>query len=212
LGFLKLTGFRSDSQVFGPPLDFQAREWQDEWGQVVADKMARHSDGTLTISLEAGVGAGKTVGVAWVASHILNAKLASRIVYVGPNRSILADAIATFRQFGIHLVNWENGKFPYGEPIDTNGLAMTYASLNKNADLQRKLYRHSPTLLCLDEFHHLGDQYAWCGAARDAFEGHVKVVIPFSGTPWRTDRRELPFMTTAGQEGDVLLYAMDYSY
>lgn len=212
MSFFELAGFRDENQVFGRPADFEARDWQDALGQIIVDKMAAHLSGTMVAAFEAGVGAGKTLGAAWASSYILNARMAERVVYVCPNRTILADAIADFRRFGIHLVDWENGKFPHGEPITMHGLAMTYASLNRQPNLQRKLCIHKPTLLCLDEFHHLGDTYAWCGAARDAFEGHVKVVMPFSGTPWRTDKKELPWMTTSREEDGMVLYAMDYSY
>lgn len=212
--FLKLTGYRGEQNEYGPPVGFDARDWQGLNGIKFVELASAWdwSRSPFVYSMDVGVGAGKTIGVAWLVSHALNERYARRVVYVAPNRSILEDAIRDFRSFGIHLVNWENGKFPHGEPALMDGLGMTYASLVNCREIQRRLCKEIPTILCLDEFHHLGDDMAWNGAVQYAFEPFVKVVLPFSGTCSRDDKKTLAFMEKGRIEGKYIIYKTDFSY
>lgn len=211
MDFLDFAEFRDKTRHFGPPSGFAYRRWQKMAGDKYAEKVAASRGGRVDFLLNAGVGSGKTVAVAGIASYILNRKVAERIVYVSPNRVIIDRAIETFNDFGIDLINWENGKFPYGEPVSKDGLAMTYASLVHNTELQRKLCR-KPTALFLDEIHHLGDHFTWNGAAKDAYEDVVRTVIGFTGTPWRTDNREIPFVLYEAPTDGIKRYRPDASY
>jgi superfamily II DNA or RNA helicase len=211
MSLFELAGFRDRSHTYGPPPGYEYREWQISAGSVFAEKHERADGKPFNFLLNGGVGSGKTDAAAGIGTYILNRKVAERIVYVCPNKMIIDSVIDTFKRFNIHLVNWDNGKFPYGEPVSMDGLAMTYASLNNNIHVQKSLCR-KPTALFLDEIHHLGDSFAWCGAAKEAYEGRVRVAFGFTGTPWREDNRVIPFVEYEPEHNGILLYRADYTY
>jgi superfamily II DNA or RNA helicase len=204
-------GFRFREHTFGPPADYEYRKWQLKAGTLFAEKAEAAAGNSFQFLMNGGVGTGKTDAAAGIGSFVLNRKIAERIVYVCPNRMIIDSVIATFKRFNIHLVNWDNGKYEYGEPVSMDGLAMTYASLNNNIKVQKNLCR-KPTALFLDEIHHLGDSFAWCGAAREAYEERVRAVLGFTGTPWRTDNRLIPWVVYEPERNGLLLYRADCTY
>lgn len=163
----------------------------------------------------AGVGAGKTFMAAWLAAEMLRRGVIERIVYVCPNRIIQYAVKEAFASFGIHLVVWANKRHgEFGEPSSFRGAIITYHSLSLRPDIQRSLCGHHRTMVIFDEIHHLGDNLSWSEAARVAFEGAgaARIILGLSGTPYRSDNREIPFVAYLAMEGGLRKFKADFSY
>ena len=89
------------------------------------------------------------------------------------------------------------------DPQGRDGYILTYAHLINNPDFHRGICGPD-TLVFFDEVHHLGDGDGWGKAAIDAF-GHVNHVICLSGTPWRSDKIQIPFVEYDRTEGSEIL-------
>jgi superfamily II DNA or RNA helicase len=91
------------------------------------------------------------------------------------------------------------------------GGVVTYSMLVSNAPLFRKICATAPTLVILDEPHHLADAAAWGECARHAFE-LAKRRLLLSGTPFRTDGRPIPFVRYDGSSVCVTDFRYDYPH
>jgi superfamily II DNA or RNA helicase len=79
-----------------------------------------------------------------------------------------------------------------GKIAAQHGSITTYQSVSHDPEVWRARTR-SRTLVIFDEIHHAGDN-DWGETIRIAFEGADRRLL-LSGTPWRTDRRAIPFVT-----------------
>jgi superfamily II DNA or RNA helicase len=206
-------------RAFAPPEDVAPRGWQNECESEYIRRLRAHAAAAprsqFRFLLSAGVGSGKTIAAAKIACYLLNRGLAQRLVYVAPNRAIKRAVRATFRRFGVNLVDWSNQRHGrpegLGEPAMAEGCVLTYQALASRPDIQRTLCR-KPTLVVFDEIHHLGDRLEWGGAAERAF-GAAAFVLGLSGTPYRTDNRAIPFVAYEPGEAEGLRkFRADYSY
>ena len=137
-------------------------------------------------------GAGKTRFAATVLRRRLDAGAVSRVVVVVPTTRLKqqwADAVAPF---GIALEsNWENGDGAF--PPGFHGVVVTYAQVAALPPLFRRHASSAATLVVLDEIHHCGDDRNWGDAIRQAF-GPARYRLALSGTPFRTDNNQIPFV------------------
>jgi superfamily II DNA or RNA helicase len=201
----------SERPMFQPPVDYIPRQWHAECSRAFAEKLSPHGTGQLRFLIAAAVGCGKTNMAAALAAKLLNEGFVRRVVYVSPNKAIKRSVRRSFLRFGIDLIDWHNGRHRDGEPALTQGAILTYQSLTCEPQLQRKLCR-IPTLVIFDEIHHLGDNQAWELAAREAFEDTAAFVIGLSGTPFRSDNREIPFVEYLPAENGLRKFRADYTY
>jgi len=196
------------------PEGYTVRPWQQE---CMDDFVSRHtaSKGQLRYLLSAGVGAGKTPMAAMLAAWCLAHHVVERVVYVCPNVAIMSSAKRWFKKFGIHLVSWDNTKHGRGErpgePVGAQGVIVTYHAILKNPVSQAELCSYRKTLVVFDEIHHLGDSLGWDLAAKAAFEYGAAVILGLTGTPYRSDGREIPFVLFEG-DGDRKKFKADYTY
>jgi superfamily II DNA or RNA helicase len=203
----------ADRFTYHAPLDMPPRPWQAEGRDAYRLALSQHTEGQFTYFVFAATGAGKMALAALLAAETLNKGLARRVVYVCPNRVIRCQARRTFRRFGIHLVEWSNQRHrSEGEPVGAQGAALTYQALARCPDAHARLCRMIPTLVIFDEVHHLGDSQEWELAARAAFDGLASGVLSLSGTPYRGDNREIPFVSSTPGAGDLRLLCPDFSY
>jgi superfamily II DNA or RNA helicase len=189
------------NQAFGPR-GIEPRDWQAE---CQADYMASVSDHESTVAgletwlqhrftLFAGTGSGKTMGSALIACNMLNSGRARMLVVVCPNRAILRKTRKDFMaKFGIELVPYNARKHADGIPRGKQGYILTYAHMIQNPTRHRELCASDPTMVILDEFHHLGEQKTWGDAVAEAFE-RCPYVLSMSGTPYRLDNNPIPFV------------------
>jgi superfamily II DNA or RNA helicase len=74
------------------------------------------------------------------------------------------------------------------------GLGDVLAGGTVNAERLRKLCQEKRTMVIADEMHHLGLGYNWGDAYELAFGQHSIVRLMTSGTPFRSDQKQLPWV------------------
>ena len=93
---------------------------------------------------------------------------------------------------------------------DHDGEVITYAQVGNNNGIWRKRCADRTVLLCADEVHHLGEEKSWGEQYKQAFSS-AKYRLSTSGTPFRTDNQQIPWVQYE-QVGDVVLSQADYEY
>jgi superfamily II DNA or RNA helicase len=137
-------------------------------------------------------GAGKTRFAATVLRRRLDAGAVSRVVVVVPTTRLKQQWADAAAPFGIALEpNWENGDGAF--PPGFHGVVVTYAQVAALPPLFRRHASSAATLVVLDEIHHCGDDRNWGDAIRQAF-GPARYRVALSGTPFRTDNNQIPFV------------------
>lgn len=176
------------------------RAWQRE----AAEAVRGHQGSSFLAS--ATPAAGKTTFGLNVAHRMLQARLVSRVVVVGPTTHICRQWAADAGRYGIDLEpNRPNSDGP--ESADFHGVAVTYQTVAAGPDVHRLAAGRRPTLLIADEPHHMGDQAAWGVQTRRAFDG-ARFRLLLSGTPFRSDNSAIPWVA---YDEDGLSRA-DYAY
>ena len=171
------------------------REWQLRELDRVIDAIVRTGGATLS----AAPGAGKTVFSSLVFETLRDRGLVERMIVLVPRRGLgkqWADALVSTRQIQLK---------PHSaiERLGQHGVVVTYQSLANRDVLEAHMMqvRRTPTLLVLDEPHHLGHDpetghKAWARAvselAGDVESGDIRVagILNVSGTLWRSHPRE----------------------
>lgn len=136
-------------------------------------------------------GAGKTRAALRLAKELIETKMIERFWIVCPTRRVQkqwAKAAARLKLEVDHT--WENDLCAI--PADVDGVAVTYATVNNQPELHRKLVSDRRTLVIFDEGHHLEDNAAWGVSCKRAFEVASRRLM-LSGTPFRTEGR-IPFV------------------
>ena len=118
-----------------------------------------------------------------------------------------ADAAA---RVGISLdPNFTNAQGTHGSHFQ--GVAVTYAQVGMHPALHRARTEADRTLVILDEIHHAGDSLTWGDGVRDAFDPATRR-LALTGTPFRSDDAEIPFVTYE-EDGEGFLHSKaDYTY
>jgi superfamily II DNA or RNA helicase len=144
-------------------------------------------------------GAGKTRFAATVIRRRLDVGAVGRVIVIVPTTRLKrqwADAVAPL---GIALEpNWENsdGALPPG----FHGVVVTYAQVAAQPALLRRHISAASTLVVLDEIHHCGEDRNWGDAIRHACTP-ARYRLALSGTPFRTDNNQIPFVNYADGVG-----------
>jgi len=163
------------------------REWQAQALDVVLERLWQ----TGTATVHAAPGAGKTIFAGLVFRRLHAAGLARRMVIVVPNRALQRQWAEALGKLQIHL-DWEPRDGFLQHP-DTIGTVVTYQGLANSASGQIQQMKAFPTLLVLDEVHHVGDQKAW-GQAVSRIVGSIEAdhgqhpagVLNMTGTLFRS--------------------------
>src|SRR5690606_34956266 len=92
-----------------------------------------------------------------------------------------------------------------------HGVAVTYAQVAMKPVQHRLLTENADTLVILDEVHHGGDALSWGDAIREAY-GNAKRRLSLTGTPFRSDDAEIPFVQYAPQGDGSRISLTDYDY
>lgn len=172
------------------PRDWQLRE---------LDNIVERITNTGAATLSAAPGSGKTVFAGLVFEALRDAGLVERMMVVVPRRGLAdqwAEALNAARQIELkpHHATERKGQ---------DGVVVTYQSLPNRDWLEThiQMARLKPTLLVLDEVHHLardasGTHRAWGNAiaelAGDVDSDNINVggVLNLSGTLWRSHKTE----------------------
>lgn len=179
------------------PAGFKPRRWATQ----AHERFLEHEG--IDFLVNACPGSGKTKFAAMVAWDALRRGEIDRVDLVGPSSHICQQWLRELAGWGIHL-DPENTR----ESADFQGRVMTYQRLGMSPESFR-LSDARRTLVILDEIHHAGDARTWGDALRHAFQGASRRLL-LSGTPFRSDNRQIPFVRyTHGHFGTS---ASDFTY
>ena len=183
------------------PSERRPLRWQ---ATATADYLGKLSRDYLLVAVP---GAGKTFWTLWVARQLLKMGRIERILVVVPTRHVKRQWAVTAHQLGLNLTSdYRNSDGTW--PLDAEGVCLTYAQMFEQRSLHRRNVSRSPTLVILDEVHHLQEGTGWGEAAREAFD-MAAYRISLSGTPWN-QAGYIPWVTY-GDDG-VVRADFTYSY
>lgn len=191
-----------------PEINIELREWQQKAFTVFVNKWRKSN-----VLVNATPGAGKTWFGLYVAHHMLSIGAIDRIIVVVPTDELRSQWIEEAHSFfGIELTS----VFESDDTLapDYHGLATTYATVSSRHDKPRRnvasLIEGQRTLAILDEIHHVAESYNWGVALECALKSCVSRLI-ITGTPFRSDRNRIPFVTYVS-DGQGMICKADYSY
>ena len=156
-------------------------------------------------------GAGKTTFALRLASILRASHTVQQIVVVAPTEHLKTQWADAAARAGIRLnPNYSNSDgLGYGRHF--HGVAVTYAQVAMKPIQHRLLTEHTDTLVILDEVHHGGDALSWGDAIREAY-GSAKRRLSLTGTPFRSDDAQIPFVQYAPQNDGTTISLTDYDY
>lgn len=139
-------------------------------------------------------GAGKTLLAAAIAREKLDTGDVERVIVVTPTEHLKKQWAG---RTGLHRLGidvdprWESATGAL--PRDMHGVAVTYAQVAMSPPLFRLHTSKARTMVIFDEIHHCGTTRAWGDAIAHAFEPAASR-LSLSGTPFRSDNNEIPFV------------------
>lgn len=180
------------------------RAWQAEALELY---QSTHPRDFMTVATP---GAGKTTFALQVAAGLLQDGIVRRVTVVAPTEHLKTQWADSARRVGIALdPNFTNAQGRHGAQYQ--GVAVTYAQVGANPRLHRARTEVEPTLVILDEIHHAGDALTWGDGIREAFEP-ARRRLSLTGTPFRSDDAQIPFVTYEPDEQGFLRSKADYTY
>lgn len=189
-------------------------EWQIEAGNIIDSRTASGLVDTLIV---AGVGAGKTrLGLLHAVKlfHLGEIHLA---IIVVPTERLVKQWCSKAAEMGLKLTGLHgNGKLQNGLPGDVHGYVVTYQSVAAWPDLHQAIAANrGPTLVILDECHHMGDvdKTSWGPNTKRAFD-RVECRLSLSGTPYRSSGQPIPWVRYKPKSpmSDIQILDHDFSY
>lgn len=162
----------------------EPRKWQADFLQNYSSTFNRD------YLLVATPGAGKTSAALYAAKHKLVEREVEQVIVVCPTESLKFQWAASAARFGIQLFpRYTNGLIK----TDYHGICLTYGKVIFSNRMLSHICKDKPTMVILDEIHHSGDEKAWGEAIKAAFNG-ARRVLGLSGTPFRGDNNQIPFV------------------
>ncbi len=154
-------------------------------------------------------GAGKTTFALTCARASL-AEEPRTLVVVAPTSHLKVQWSLAAHRLGLQLdPDWSPGD---GLARDVHGLVTTYQQIATGNTAAKLAGLSAEGFVILDEIHHAGHDKAWGDAIRLAF-GHASRRLSLSGTPFRSDAVQIPFVRyDATGEGDQAHADFTYGY
>ncbi len=167
-------------------LPFKLREWQ----KLALKEFANGNQDFLAVACP---GAGKTTFALEAARRLLNAGAIERIWIVVPTSHLKRQWAVAGTRFGIDLdPDFRNVQLRVAN--DYQGAVVTYHQVASDYYFHRQQAR-TRCLVIFDEIHHAADDLAWGTALAQAYDQDSCRRLALSGTPFRTDRGPIPFVT-----------------
>ncbi|UYG15836.1 DEAD/DEAH box helicase [Brachybacterium huguangmaarense] len=180
------------------------RAWQAEALELYRDRSPKDFLAVAT------PGAGKTTFALQVAARLLAEGVVRRITVVAPTEHLKAQWADSAARVGIALdPNFTNAQGTHGSHYQ--GVAITYAQVGANPALHQARTEAERTLVILDEIHHAGDALTWGDGVREAFDLATRR-LALTGTPFRSDSSQIPFVTYEEDGEGFLRSKADYTY
>jgi len=184
------------------PPGWNLRKWQEEFiNRFYASALQQIGKPPAEINafiLHAFPGAGKSLAQTLVARTLIEQGIIDQVIICVPSKLLRNQMEDDARKVGLFLNRKRLEVLP-GE----QGIVVTYAQIGHvhqesgqmiNAERLRKLCQEKPTMVIADEMHHLGMGYNWGDAFELAFNQHSVVRLMTSGTPFRSDQKQLPWV------------------
>lgn len=181
------------------------RAWQEEALHAYFDKEPRDFLASAT------PGAGKTTFALRLASQLRGRGTVRQIVVVAPTEHLKQQWADAAARAGIKLnPNYSNADGQaYGRHF--HGVVVTYAQVAMKPVQHRLLTEREETLVILDEVHHGGDALSWGDSIVEAYGGATRR-LSLTGTPFRSDDAQIPFVLYDPQPNGTKVSATDYDY
>ncbi|MEU6559194.1 DEAD/DEAH box helicase [Nocardia nova] len=155
-------------------------------------------------------GAGKTTFALRLATELLTDRTVDQITVVAPTEHLKHQWSSAAARLGIALdSNFSNSTG--GTSGDYHGVVVTYAQVASHPFKHRVRTENRRTLVILDEIHHAGDAKSWGDATAEAF-GDATRRLALTGTPFRSDDSQIPFVNYAPDESGFPRSSADYTY
>ncbi|WP_435592723.1 DEAD/DEAH box helicase [Nocardia sp. bgisy118] len=155
-------------------------------------------------------GAGKTTFALRVAAELLADRTVDQITVVAPTEHLKHQWAASAARNGIQL----DSRFSNatgGTSGDYHGVVVTYAQVASHPSRHRVRTENRRTLVVLDEIHHAGDAKSWGDATAEAF-GDATRRLALTGTPFRSDDSQIPFVIYEPDESGFPKSRADHTY
>nr|WP_253790636.1 DEAD/DEAH box helicase [Nocardia amikacinitolerans] len=155
-------------------------------------------------------GAGKTTFALRVAAELLADRTVDQITVVAPTEHLKHQWAASAARTGIQL----DSRFSNatgGTSGDYHGVVVTYAQVASHPSRHRVRTENRRTLVILDEIHHAGDAKSWGDATAEAF-GDATRRLALTGTPFRSDDSQIPFVVYEPDESGFPKSRADHTY
>lgn len=140
--------------------------------------------------------AGKTTACLKAAHEGLKRGWFGRIVVIVPSINLVSQWIRDAGQKGMALQQIEDYGLGITRPEDSGGIVATYQTIAANPQRFRTYSSRERTFVIGDEIHHCGEKehLAWGEGMRVAFDHEMTMRLVSSGTPFRTDNAQIPFV------------------
>ncbi|OXR40983.1 hypothetical protein B7C42_06949 [Nocardia cerradoensis] len=155
-------------------------------------------------------GAGKTTFALRLATELITDRTVDQVTVVAPTEHLKHQWSAAAARLGIQLdSNFSNSTG--GTSGDFHGVVVTYAQVASHPFKHRVRTENRRTLVILDEIHHAGDAKSWGDAVAEAF-GDATRRLALTGTPFRSDDSQIPFVNYEPDESGFPRSSADYTY
>jgi superfamily II DNA or RNA helicase len=167
-----------------------------EWQRLAVEAYKRKAQDDFL--LVACPGAGKTRCGLLIADNLLQLGIVKRIVAVVHTVHLKTQWRDAAKDLELDLTAEWTTSLARPEASDYQGTIATYQQVASGSHAFRK-HCQTPTLVIFDEIHHAGGEQKWASELRTAFENATRR-LALSGTPFRTDNIEIPFVRYENNE------------
>ncbi|WP_159001004.1 DEAD/DEAH box helicase family protein [Streptomyces sp. SBT349] len=185
------------------PWHMELRDWQEE----ALGRLLKNNDDFLAVATP---GAGKTTFALVAAQKLISRADVEKVVVIVPTSHLRRQWSEAASKLGIQL-DWKFTNAQSAVARDFDGVVVTYATVAAQPLLWQHMVAAKRTLVILDEVHHAGEaeNLSWGPALRQAFGGAMRRLM-LSGTPFRSDRQAIPFVTYDERRKCTPSYNYDY--
>jgi superfamily II DNA or RNA helicase len=155
-------------------------------------------------------GSGKTRWALTAATQLLARREVAALTVVTPTEHLKHQWAQAARAFGLAIDSrYRNAHGRSG--ADFTGVAVTYAQVAAHPALHRQRSENRRMLVIFDEIHHAGDALSWGDAVQEAFDP-ARRRLALTGTPFRSDANQIPFVSYADEPGGTRRSVSDFVY
>ena len=168
--------------------------WQKEMGDDFRSHIGNNG-GTGTYTCVAAPNSGKTLASAHCMKLAKDNFGIKRFIVVVPSVLIKDGWPEDLSAFGLTLSTQITNDRLVRKKMDPDldGFVLTYQQIAHFPDLYRTFVHDQETMVGFDECHHMGSNLSWGAACSTAFE-FATIKLCLSGTPFRSDGQEIPFL------------------